>query len=583
MASDISLSSPAAPPAGAGEDTGPDPRRWLAFAVVLVAGFVDLLDSTIVNVALPSVQGDLHTNYAQLEWVVAAYVLSFAAVLILSGRLGDIYGRKRMFMVGMAGFTAASLLCGLAINPEMLIAARFAQGAAAGLMVTQILAILRVTFREHERAKAVAVFGGVTGSSAVFGLALGGVIVQWDLFGWAWRTIFLINVPIGIAALVAGAVVVRESRSPLRPRLDILGMVLAIVAVVALVCPLTEGRRLGWPAWTFAMVVGAVVLLVAFVFFERRRHAARGSALIDVSVFRSRPFSVGLAMWWLFWVASGGFFFAWTLFRQAGLGWSPLHAGLTAATLAVGVGIGASNGPNKLIPRFGRNVLVAGGIVNAVGWLSFAWLAWRYGPSLHSWQLLPVHVLSGIGFGLIVAPTLDMLLGQVRDDQAGNASGLLNTVQQIGIALGVALIGVILFGQLGHGSQRGIDASAPALRSDLATLGLTSQARDAAMASFAMCVRDRATAHDQSAVPAACATAGPQQSQNPAAFDAWDRAIDRATADNYSYAFSWVLILGGATLVIAGAGFLAMPKHPRRVGPAVGADGPRQPREVMGK
>ncbi len=563
MTSDISSSSLAAPPRGAGDDTGLDPRRWLAFAVVLAAGFVDLLDSTIVNVALPSMQGDLHANFAQLEWVVAAYVLSFAALLILSGRLGDIYGRKRVFMVGMAGFTVASLLCGLAVNPEMVIAARFAQGAAAGLMVTQILAILRVTFPEHERAKAVAVFGGVTGSSAVFGLALGGVIVHWDLFGWAWRTIFLINVPIGIAALVAGAAVVRESRSPSRPRLDIVGTVLALVAVVALVYPLTEGRRLGWPTWTFAMVAGALLLLVVFVAFERRRHAARGSALIDFGVFRSRPFSVGMAMWWLFWVASGGFFFAWTLFLQAGLGWTPLHAGLTAATLAVGVGIGAGNAPDKLVPRFGRNVLVAGGLVNAVGWLSFAWLAWHYGPSLNSWMLIPVHVLSGVGFGLIVAPTLDMLLGQVRDDQAGNASGLLNTVQQIGIALGVALTGVVLFTQLDHGHQRGIDAATPALRSDLTAAGLPSQAQDATVTSFAACVRDRAAAHDQSAVPAACAPAN----LDPAAAGPFDRAVARAAAENYSYAFSWVLILGGATLIIAGAGFLALPKHPRRVVP----------------
>ncbi|UWZ34349.1 MFS transporter [Dactylosporangium roseum] len=563
MTQDISSSSPAAPPKGAGDDTGLDPRRWLAFAVVLVAGFVDLVDSTIVNVALPSVQGDLHANYAQLEWVVAAYVLSFAALLILSGRLGDIYGRKRVFMVGMAGFTAASLLCGLAVSPEMLIAARFAQGAAAGLMVTQILAILRVTFPEHERAKAVALFGGVTGSSAVFGLALGGVIVQWDLFGWEWRTIFLINVPIGIAALVAGATFVHESRSPSRPRLDIVGMVLALAAVVALVYPLTEGRRLGWPGWTFAMVAGAVVLLVAFVAFERRRQAVRGSALIDFGVFRSRPFSVGMAMWWLFWVASGGFFFAWTLFLQAGLGWSPMHAGLTAATLAVGVGIGAGNAPNKLVPKFGRNVLVAGGLVNAVGWLSFAWLAWHYGPNLTSWALIPVHVLSGIGFGLIVAPTLDMLLGQVPGEQAGNASGLLNTIQQIGIALGVALIGVILFTQLDRGSDRGVDAATPGLRSDLATLGLSSQAQDAAVASFGTCVRDRASALDQSAVPASCAAASP----DPSAAGAFDRAVARANAENYSYAFSWVLILGGATLVIAGAGFLALPKHPRTVSP----------------
>jgi EmrB/QacA subfamily drug resistance transporter len=449
------ISSPAAPPR---DDAVLDPRRWLAFAVVLAAGFMDLVDSTIVNVAVPSIERGLHAGYAQIEWVVAAYVLSFAALLILSGRLGDIYGRKRVFTIGMAGFTIASLCCGISVSPSMLIAARFAQGAAAGLMVTQILAILHVTFPQNERAKAVGIFGAVTGSSAVFGLALGGVIVQWNLFGWQWRPIFLINVPVGIVALIAGAFLIHDSRSPRRPRLDVIGMLLALAAVTLLIYPLTEGRVLGWPAWTFAMLAGAAVLLGAFITYERHRIATAGSALVEFGAFRSRPFSVGMGMWWLFWIASGGFFFAWTLFLQEGLGWTPLHAGLTAATFAVGVGIGAGSAPGKLVPKFGRTVLVAGGLINAAGFLAFAWLAWHYGPGLSSWQVIPVHVLSGAGFGMVVAPTLDLLLGQVPSREAGNASGLLNTVQQLGMALGVAVLGVVFFTLLGHSSSRGIDA-----------------------------------------------------------------------------------------------------------------------------
>jgi MFS family permease len=194
----------------------------------------------------------------------------------------------------------------------------------------------------------------VTGSSAVFGLALGGVVVQWNLFGLQWRPIFLINVPVGIAALIAGWFFIRESRSPQPPRLDVIGMLLAFSAVTLLVYPLTEGRHLGWPAWTFAMMASSAVLLGVFIVFERRRIAAVGSALIEFGVFGSRSFSIGMGMWWLFWIASGGFFFAWTLFLQQGLGWTPLHAGLTAATFAVGVGIGAGNAPGKLVPKFGR-------------------------------------------------------------------------------------------------------------------------------------------------------------------------------------------------------------------------------------
>nr|WP_232292066.1 MFS transporter [Frankia sp. QA3] len=551
-----------------GDDTLPDPRRWLAFGIVLVAGFIDLVDSTIVNVAVPSIQRDLHAEYAQIEWVVAAYVLSFAALLILSGRLGDIYGRKRVFAIGMAGFTIASLFCGVSVNPGMLITARFAQGAAAGLMVPQILAILRVTFPQNERAKAVAIFGGVTGSSAVFGLALGGVIVQWNLFGWQWRPIFLVNVPIGIAALIAGAFLIRESRSPQKPKLDVIGMLLALAAVTLLVYPLTEGRRLGWPAWIFAMVAGAAVLLGVFIAFERRRIATVGSALVEFDVFRSRPFSVGMGMWWLFWIAVGGFFFVWTLFLQEGLGWTPLHAGLTAATFAIGVGIGAGNAPNKLVPKFGRTVLVVGALLNAAGFLAFAWLAWHYGPSLSSWQIIPVHVVSGIGWGMVVAPTLDLLLGQVRGREAGNASGLLNTVQQLGLALGVALVGVVFFTLLGHSSSRGTDAVAPGLRAELNAVGVSTQAQDETLASFRTCVQKRSSSIDPTVVPASCSTTG-ADGRTAAAFT---DAAARANAKNFSYAFSGVLLLISGILVIVSLGFLALPKHARMANPLIDSE-----------
>ncbi|WP_079063405.1 MFS transporter [Peterkaempfera griseoplana] len=560
MTHTISATTPAAPPPETSGGAALDPKRRLAFAVVLIAGFMDLVDTTIVNVTVPSIQHDLHADYAQIEWVIAAYVLSFAALLVLSGRLGDIFGRKRVFLIGMAGFTIASLLCGVAVNPAMLIAARFLQGAAAGLMVTQILAILHVVFPPSERGKAVAVFGGVTGSSAVFGLALGGLLVQWDLFGWEWRPIFLVNVPVGIAALIAGAQVIRESRAPQRPRLDLLGIPLAIAAVVLLVYPLTEGRRLGWPAWTYGMVAGALVLLALFLAYEKRRFAKVGSALVEFGVFRSRSFSIGLAVWFLFWIAVGGFFFVWTLFLQQGLGWTPMHAGLTAATFAVGVGIGAGSAPDKLVPKFGRDVLVAGGMVNAIGFVAFSVLVAHYGHSLASWQIIPVHIVSGIGFGLIVAPTLDLLLGQVADEQAGNASGLLNTVQQIGMALGVALIGVVFFAQVGDAAGDAADEAAPVLISALHRAGVTSQ--DQLLADFRTCVRQRADSVDPSKVPASCLN------DDPKAAGAFRTSIARADSVGYSSAFRTILLLDAGILVIAAVGFLALPKHSRPVSAA---------------
>ncbi|WP_019928501.1 MFS transporter [Nocardia sp. BMG111209] len=447
-------------------DVHPDRRRWLAFAVVLAAGFMDLLDTSIVNVAVPSIQHDLHTPYAQIEWIVSAYVLAFAAVLITSGRLGDSYGRKSLFLTGIAGFTLTSLLCGVSVDSGMLIGCRFAQGAFAGMMIPQILAILRVTFPPHERAKAIGIFGAVTGSSVVFGLALGGVLVQGNLFGWQWRPIFLINVPVGLAVTVIAWFAVRDSRAPVPPRLDPVGALLATTAVALLIYPLTEGRRLHWPAWILAMIAGSALLSAVFVIAERRRHVRFGSALVDFTVFRSRSFTAGLTMWGLFWVAVGGFFLIWTLFMQAGLGWTPLRAGLTAATFAAGVGIGAGVAPEKLVPRFGRDVPVAGAVLLAAGFTVFAWATEHFGTTITIWEIVPIQVASGLGFGMVIAPTLDLLLGQVPSRAAGSASGLLNTIQQIGFALGVALAGVIFFGRAekSTGGAEFVHAFAYALR-----------------------------------------------------------------------------------------------------------------------
>jgi MFS family permease len=273
-------------------------------------------------------------------------------------------------------------------------------------------------------------------------------------------------------------------------------------------------------------------------------------------------------MWWLFWIAAGGFFFAWTLFLQQGLGWSPLHAGLTAATFAIGVGIGAGNAPAKLVPKFGRNVLVAGGIINAVGLLTFAWLVWHDGSGVSSWQLVPVHILSGIGFGLVVAPTVDLLLGQVADREAGTASGLLNTVQQLGLALGVAIVGVVFFTLLGNGYSHGVDEATPGLRTELQTLGIPGPAQDTILANFRTCVRERSTSLDPTVVPDSC-TAITTDGRTVAALT---EAGARATAENFSSAYRGVLLLAAGLLVIVGVGFLTLPKHARMANPLVDAD-----------
>jgi EmrB/QacA subfamily drug resistance transporter len=547
---------------GQGPSPTPDPRRWLALIVLLVAGFMDLLDVTIVNVAIPSIMRDLQAEYTQIEWIVAGYVLGFAALLITGGRLGDIVGRKRLFMIGVAGFTAASALCGAATEPAILIAGRFAQGAMAGLMVPQILAIIHVTFPRHERGKVLGLWGGVLGTASVAGLVIGGALVEADLLGLGWRPIFLVNIPVGVAALVAAHVVVRESRSPAAPRLDLVGVALAMAAVLMLIYPLTEGRSLGWPVWTFLLMVGSGVLLLLFVAYERRRTRTVGSPLVVLSLFRSRAFTTGMTVWLIFWIAYGGFFLVWTLYLQVGLGWSPLRAGLTAVSFAVGAAVGSGLSVEVLTPRFGRRVLMAGALVNAAGFVVYLWVAAHYGPAIQPWQMVGPLVVMGFGFGLVVAPMVDALLTGVPVRDAGSGSGLLSTTQQVGIALGIALVGVFFFAQLDNESEYGIDAVTPALQQQLSAAGIPSSVHDDILASFRACVQEQTAADDRSEIPASCKT-GSGQPPSDQMQELLTSAGERANAHNFSRTFSITLWFGAGILIVVFLGLFALPRRVR--------------------
>ncbi|WP_205856172.1 MFS transporter, partial [Phytoactinopolyspora endophytica] len=215
-------------------------------------------------------------------------------------------------------------------------------------------------------------------------------------------------------------------------RLDLIGMALAVAAILMLVYPLTEGRSLGWPAWTFLLMAGGALVLAVFVAYERRRTRTVGSPLVVLNLFQARAFTVGMAMWLIFWVALGGFFLVWTLYMQVGLGWTPLRAGLTAASFAVGAGAGSGLSVQVLTPRFGRRVLMAGALLNAAGFVAYLWVASRSGPEIDSWQMVSPLIVAGVGFGLVVAPMIDLVLTDVPVRDAGSASGLLSTVQQLG-------------------------------------------------------------------------------------------------------------------------------------------------------
>ncbi|MEU8952745.1 MFS transporter [Streptomyces sp. NPDC048518] len=436
-------------------DTSPtnaaDPRRWAALVVVLVASFMDAVDVTVVHIALPDIQAETGASTAQVQWITGGYALAFALGLITGGRLGDLFGRKKVFLLGVVGFTLTSLVCGVAGNPEVLLAGRVAQGAMAALMVPQVLSIIHVTFPERERGKVFGIYGSVMALGTLAGPLVGALLVEGDLFGLGWRPIFLVNLPLGAAGLIAGALLISESKAARAARLDLAGVVLATAGLLTLVLPLTQGRELGWPAWTYGSMAASVLLLTAFVAWERRLARRGGSPLVVLSLFSRRGFAGGQGVQLLFGLASGVFFLAWTLYLQLGLGFSPLKAGLSGMPLSAAMMAGAGLSMQVLVPRFGRGVLQAGGLLAAAGMVLFVALANHYGTDIAVWQTMMPLIPMGLGMGMIIAPLTDIILSDVPHEYAGSASGLTNTTLQLGQAIGVALSSVVFFDRLGPG------------------------------------------------------------------------------------------------------------------------------------
>ena len=427
-----------------------DPRRWLALAVVMTASLMDMVDVTIVNIAIPSIRRDTGASFSAIQWITAGYALAFAIGLITGGRLGDIYGRKRLFVIGISGFTLASALCGLAANPDMLVATRILQGAAGAMMVPQVLSIVHATFPAEERGKVFGMFGAMIGLGAVTGPLFGALLTQWNLFGLEWRPIFLINLPVGIAGLVLGLRYISESKAPKALRIDLVGMALASIGLLMLLYPLTEGQSSGWPLWGFVSMGASPLVFAGFVRYERSKTRRDGSPLVELPLFRVKSFAAGIGVQLAFGTVMGIFFLVWTLYMQLGLGWSPLRAGVTGLPFALAVSTAAGLSVQLLVPRFGRKVLQAGALVMAAGVLLYLAEAHHYGGGIHPWQMTLPLVVMGCGMGLIVAPLTDAVLSEVPREHSGSASGLINTTNQLGVAVGMSLVSICFFSIVDH-------------------------------------------------------------------------------------------------------------------------------------
>ncbi|GGM41343.1 MFS transporter [Longimycelium tulufanense] len=415
--------------------------------VVLTGAFMGILDFFIVNVTIPSIEGDLGATTGQIQLVVAGYALAYALGLVTGGRLGDLQGHRRVFVIGLTAFTVTSLACGLATSAWLLVAFRVLQGASAALLTPQVLSILNINFTGPARARAFAAYGATLGLAAACGQLIGGLLVAWNPWGWGWRTCFLINLPIGLAALVAVRFLVPKSRSSLVRRLDLPGVALATLSLGALIVPLVLGRETHWPTWAWMCLALSLPALTVFVRYEQGLARRGGSPLIETSLFTDRNFVTGLVIVLAFYASLASFFLVLSVFLQNGAHLTALAAGTAFTPLGVGF-VATSSLSARIGAALGRQALTLGAAIMAVSY-AVLWSA-TTDPNQLNWLLLGTGLfLNGLGEGVVMTLLISTVLTGVRPDHAGSGSGILTTTQQFSSALGVALIGLIFYGVLG--------------------------------------------------------------------------------------------------------------------------------------
>ncbi|MBG6054628.1 EmrB/QacA subfamily drug resistance transporter [Salinibacterium sp. CAN_S4] len=438
-----------APPSGRPQWTPPEgvseKRAWASLAVLMVGLFMSLLDTTIVNVALPTIRDSINADEATLAWIISGYALAFGLVLIPAGRIGDSIGHKWVFFAGLALFTAASLFAGVAQDSTQLIVARVLQGLGGGIFFPPVTAFIQLLFPPMKRGKAFAILGAVLGVSSALGPIVGGLLIQ--AFGEqsGWRYIFFVNLPIGVAGLVAAVIVLPKLSQGAKLSLDGVGLVLLAGSLVALLVPLIQGQEEGWPLWTYLSIAGGIVLLVLFAFWERRL-AARGiSPLVPPRLFSHAAFTGGTILALVYFAAFTSIFFTIALLWQAGLGNSALESGLVTIPFAIGNIIAASQS-DRIAQQLGRGVLVLGAGLVFLGLISL-WviLLTIPGTDLTNWMLLGPLAIAGVGNGFFIAPNSRFIVATVDQSEAGAASGVIGTMQRIGSAIGIAVVSSVLF------------------------------------------------------------------------------------------------------------------------------------------
>lgn len=423
-------------------------NSWLALTVLLAGAFMAMLDSTIVNVAIPTIRANLAASNAALSWMVSGYALAFGLALVPAGRVGDRIGHKWVFIAGLSLFTIASLACGLAHDDAQLIAGRAVQGMAGGIFFTPITALIQLMFDGRKRARAFAIMAAIIGFSTALGPLAGGLIIQAFGTDLGWRLVFGVNIPIGVLAVLAAVLLLPAGAENPDTAADWTGLVLLSTGLVAFLTPLIEGQQDGWPIWTFASMATGVALIALFALWERRLDNRGGNPLVPPRLFGHASFTGGVLLALVYFAAFTSIFFTIALLWQAGLGHSALQSGLVVMPFAVGSIIGAAQS-DTLAARFGRTVLAVGLSLVASG-ITAVWLILALTPSTgySGWELLAPLFIGGVGSGLFISPNTDFIVATVDREDAGAASGVIGTMQRVGAAIGIAVIGTVLFGTL---------------------------------------------------------------------------------------------------------------------------------------
>jgi EmrB/QacA subfamily drug resistance transporter len=430
----------------------PEPQglSTIGLGILLLGAFLPIVDFFIVNVALPTIDATLHASPATLELIVAGYGTAYALLLVVGGRLGDMFGRRSVFMVGLAGFTMTSLLCGLAPNVDLLIGARILQAAAAALIVPQVLATFQATLEGERRARALGLYGATAGIATVTGQLFGGLLVSANIAGTTWRPIFLVNVPIGIVALLLARRVVPDTRSERPASIDYAGTALFGLTMLALLLPLTEGHSLGWPSWTWVLLALAPVFALCTVAVERHHERHGRLPLLPPSLLRFRSMRRGLILGLPFFMGFGAFMFIFALTMQDGLHASALRSGLAITPMAVMFLTGSLLAP-KVIARYGRLALGLGSLVQGIGLVTTLTTFAAQWPHVSLWALAPGLAITGFGQAFVFGALFRLVLADVPQHLAGVGGGVLVTLQQSGLALGVATLGSLFISLEHHG------------------------------------------------------------------------------------------------------------------------------------